>query len=246
MRQVTYIRAPGDLSPQLKGLYERVARSTGVDAAYVKQVALGERESWLVEEALTRELARIAQRVTKTPSRHEVQFYSNDKVLTDRLVPFITAALKRGDPAVIVASRDHQNALARRLQRDGVDLDAASNGGRYVPVDAAGTLSIFMVNGTPEPSRFFRLTRGLIEDTRKVAKTAYPRVAVFGEWVSVLCQNGRADAAIRLEELWNHVAADYDLDLLCGYEMGSMNPGQHRREFKSICAKHSDVRIQEK
>jgi|SRR5665213_455784 len=246
MNKVTYIRAAQDLSDQLRGLYERVAREVGVDALYVKQVALGESESSLVEKALTQELTRIAGQGSKTASTHEAQFYLQDQVLLNHLVPFIAAALKRGDPAVIVATKAHQDALIRRLSVEGLDMEAASNEGRYVTVDAAGTLSIFMVNGMPESSRFFRIVSGMIEEALKTAKTAQPRLAVFGEWVSVLCEKGQADAAIRLEELGNQLAAKYDLDLLCGYEMSSMNGEEHRAEFQSICDEHSDIRMQRK
>jgi hypothetical protein len=246
VRRVIYIRAPKDLSPHLKGLYERVARHVGVDASYVKQVALGERDSSLVVEALTHELTRIAELGTKNPTIHEAQFYLEDKILLDHLVPFIAAALHRGDPAVVVATKSHQDALVQRLTLDGLDMEEASNAGRYVAVDAIGTLSVFMVNDMPEPARFFRIASGVIEESIKTAKTTHPRLAVFGEWVSVLCNRGNAVAAIRLEELWNQLTANYDLDLLCGYEMGSMNPQQQRIDFKNICAEHTGIHIQEK
>jgi hypothetical protein len=246
VRRVTYIRPPKDLSPHLRGLYERVARLVRVDTSYVKQVALGERQSSLVVEALTQELTRIAELGTKSPAVHEAQFYLKDKILLDHLVPFIAAALNRGDPAVIVATKAHQDALVQRLMMEGLDMEEASNAGRYVAVDALGTLSVFMVNDMPEPARFFRIASGLIEESIKTAKTAHPRLAVFGEWVSVLCNKGNAGAAIRLEQLWNQLTAHYDLDLLCGYEMGSMNPQQHADDFNNICAEHTGIHIPEK
>ncbi|HET6142150.1 MAG TPA: MEDS domain-containing protein [Candidatus Acidoferrales bacterium] len=246
MKKVIYIRGPKDLSAQLRGLYERVASQVGVDALYVKQVALGESESSLVEAGLTAELTRIVQQEHQTPSIHEVQFYSEDQVLLKRLARFVAAALKRGDPAIVIATIAHQDALLLRLRLAGLDMNAANHEGRYVTVDAGGTLSIFMVNGMPEPARFFRVASGLIEEALKTANTQQPRVAAFGEWVSVLCKRGQADAAVRLEQLWNELAAKYNLDLLCGYEMGSMNRVEHRDEFRRICAEHTRICIQRK
>jgi hypothetical protein len=239
------MRAPKDLSPQLKGLYERVASQLGVDASYVSQVARGENQSALVENALRLELSQILERGAKAPYRHEVQFYSDDMVLLDRLVPFVAAALKRGDAAIIVATKSHRDSLALRLKSEGLDVDAAIKSGTYSAVDAAGTLSIFMVNDMPESARFLKVVGGLIEEAAKTGKTAHRRVAVFGEWVSLLWKEGNADAAIRLEQLGNQLAITHEVDILCGYEMSS-TCGEEDDDFKSICAEYSAIYSQGK
>jgi hypothetical protein len=246
VKEVTYIRAPQDLSTQLRGLYERVASQLGVDSAYVREVARGESQSALVEEGLRYELTKILQQGVKTPSRHEAQFYSDGRELFDRLVPFVAAALKRGDAAVIVATSTHREGLLKRLKSNGLDTDVATKEGKYVAVDAVGALSIFMVNGMPEPARFFRFVGGLIEETAKTGKTTYPRVAVFGEWTSVLCKKGQVDAAIRLEQLWNQLAINCEVDLLCGCEISSLCGEERDRGFKTICSEHSVVYTQGK
>jgi hypothetical protein len=246
MRKVTYIRGPKDLSSQLRGFYERVARQIGVDATYVSQVARGESQSDLVVDALRHELTRILERGAKAPYRHEVQFYSDDLVLLDRLVPFVAAALKRGDAAIIVATKSHRDRLALRLKSEGFDVDAASKAGTYSAVDAAGTLSIFMVNDMPESARFLKVVGGLIEEAAKTGKTARRRVAVFGEWVSLLWKEGNVDAAIRLEQLGNQLAITHEVDILCGYGMSGTFSGQDDHDFKRICAEHSAIYFQGK
>lgn len=245
MRKVTYIRAPKDLSPQLKGLYERVARQLGVDPSYVSQVAQGESQSALVEDALRRELTQILEQEAKAPFRHEVQFYSEDKVLLDRLVPFVASALKRGDAAIIVATESHRDSLALKLKSEGLDVDAAIRAGMYVAVDAAGTLSIFMVNDMPDSARFLEVVGGFIEEAAKRGKTGDRRVAVFGEWVSLLWKEGNVDAAIRLEQLGNQLTMIHNVDILCGYEMSGAD-GEEGDDFKSICAEHSAIYSQGK
>jgi len=244
--KVTYIRAPKDLSPQLRGLYERVARQLGVDPSYVSQVARGQSQSALVENALRHELTQIVERGAKAPYHHVVQFYSDDMVLLDRLAPFVAAALKRGDAAIIVATKSHRDSLVLRLKSEGLDVDAAIEAGMYVAMDAVGTLSIFMVNDMPESARFLKVVGGLIEEAARTGKTAHRRVAVFGEWVSLLWKEGKADAAIRLEQLGNQLAITHEVDILCGYEMSSTHGGQDDHDFKSICAEHSAVYFQRK
>jgi hypothetical protein len=239
--KIRYIRAPKDLSPKLRGLYGRVARQLGVDPSYVSQVARGESQSAQVEDALRRELTEIMERGARVPYHHEVQFYSDDVVLLDRAVPFVGAALKRGDGAIIVATKSHRDSLIQILKSEGFDVDAAIRAGMYVALDAASALSMFMVNGMPNSARLFRFAGGLIEEVKKAGKKAHPRVAVFGEGVSLLWEGGKVDAAIRLEQLWNQLAVTYELDILCGYRMSRTNGEKDKHDFKSVCAEHSAI-----
>jgi DNA-binding NarL/FixJ family response regulator len=48
--------------------------------------------------------------------RHEVGFYSDDRRLLDDVTQFISAALKAGNAAVVVATESHRNSLLPRLQ----------------------------------------------------------------------------------------------------------------------------------
>jgi len=174
-------------------------------------------------------------RFTDTPGakplqRHEVQFYSDDTVLLDRLVPFVAAALKTGDVAVVVA---------RRLRKQGLDVDAAIKEGSYIPVDAEETLSTFMVNDMPDAPRFFELVGGLIEAAAKRGKTEHPRVAVFGEWVSLLLAGGKVDAVIRLEQLGNQLVTTYEVDILCAYALSLFHGAEDQHVFQRISAEHS-------
>ena len=246
MSKIRHIRAPKDLSPELRGLYGRVARQLGVDPSYVSQVAREERQSTQVEDALRRELTEIMEQVARAPYHHEVQFYSDDVVLLDRAAPFVAAALKGGDAAIIVATKSHRHSLVQRLESEGFDVDAAIKAGMYVAVDAASTLSMFMVNDMPEPARLFRFASGLIEEAMKVGKKAHPRVAVFGEGVSLLWEEGKADAAIQVEQLWNQLAVNYEVDILCGYWMSSTYGEEDEHNFKSVCAEHSAIYSQGK
>ena len=177
----------------------------------------------------------------KPLQRHEAQFYSDDTVLLDRLVPFVAAALKTGDVAIVVATESHRNPLAQRLKAEGLDVDAAIKEGRYIPVDALETLSTFMVNDMPDSARFFEIMGNLIEAAAKRGTTVHPRVAVFGEWASLLWADNKVDAVIRLEQLRNQLATTYEVDILCGYALSPFQSAVDRRVFQSICAEHSAV-----
>ena len=88
---------------------------------------------------------------------HSVHFYDDDSYFLGSLTTLIATALVEGDSAVIIATQEHRDGLAKRLKGRGLDLKAAVKTGRYCALDAAETLSKFMVHGAPDSSTFQRL-----------------------------------------------------------------------------------------
>jgi DNA-binding NarL/FixJ family response regulator len=177
----------------------------------------------------------------KAPHRHEVLFYSDDTVLLDRLSGFVAAALDMGNAAIVLATKAHRDSLLQRLKAGGVDTDRALQQGTYVSLDAADVLSTLMVNDLPDPARFFGRLGGFIEAAAKAAKSERPRVVAFGEAVDLLQGEGKGDAAIRLEQLWNEVGRTFGLDILCGYDLSNFHGDEDEHVFHSVCAEHSAV-----
>ena len=173
--------------------------------------------------------------------RHEVQFYSNDEVFLDSFARFIAVAIKAGDAAIVVATESHLNGLVPRLRIQGVDVDAAMQQGAYVQLDVGKTLSTFMVNDMPDPARFFEAVGGLIEAAAETAKREHPRVVACGECAPLLWAEGKTDAAIRMERLWDEVGKIYEMDILCGYALNSFHGEEDHHIFQSICAEHTAV-----
>ena len=52
---------------------------------------------------------------------------------------------------------------------------------------------------------------------------------------------GKADAAIRLEQLWNEAGRTSGLDIFCGYDSSNFHGDEDEHVFHSICAEHSAV-----
>jgi DNA-binding NarL/FixJ family response regulator len=177
----------------------------------------------------------------ETPHGHEVLFYSDDTVLLQRVTHFIAVALKAGDAAIVLATKSHRDSLLQRLKAEGVDTDGALQQGTYISLDATDTLSAIMVNGMPDPVRFFERIGGSIEAAARAAKSEKPRIVVFGEAVNLLLAEGKADAAIRLEQLWEEVGKTLEVDILCGYALSSFHNLEDEHAFQSICAEHSAV-----
>ena len=177
----------------------------------------------------------------ETARHHVAGFYSDDRRVLVDLTQFVGAALKAGNAVVVVATESHRDRLLPRLQASGFDVGTAIEQGRYIALDAAETLSAFMSNDLPDPVRLLELLGDLIVTAAEAAKGEHPRVSVFGECVHLLWAQGNAEAAIQMEKLGNHLSQIYDVDILCGYSLGSVEGGMDDHIFQRICAEHSAV-----
>jgi DNA-binding NarL/FixJ family response regulator len=175
------------------------------------------------------------------PQHHEAGFYSDDQYLIDNLTQFIGTALKVGNAAIVVATESHRERLLPRLQAYGLDIGSAIEQGRFIALDAANAVSMFMRKGLPDPDPFLQVADNLITTAAKSIAGERPRrVALCGECDPPLWTFGTGEAAIRLEQLWNVVAARYDVDILCVYSLRSHGL-MDSHLFGRICAEHSAV-----
>ena len=132
-------------------------------------------------------------------------------------------------------------SLLQRLQEHGVDVATAIEQGRYVSLDVADTLSTFMVNDLPDPARCLKVGGDLVMEAAKAAHWEPPRVAVCGECAPILWAQGKADAAIQVEHLWDEIARKYEVNILCGYVLSRFQREQESHVFRRICEEHSAV-----
>ena len=163
---------------------------------------------------------------------HAVQFYDSDAYLVGVVSRFLLAGLQAGEPIIVVATAAHREVFIARLR----ELDPALPSGRITLLDARQTLARFMVGDTPDPDAFRRVIADLIG---QVAPGG--RVRAYGEMVDLLWQDGNANAAIRLEELWNEAQQAYGFSLLCAYVMGRFYKEGDASHFLEVCQAHTHV-----
>jgi DNA-binding NarL/FixJ family response regulator len=178
-------------------------------------------------------------RRTRSP-RHEAAFLSDESALLDRFADFVEGALKSGSVCLAYPTAAHRAPLEARLTTRGVNLASVVREGRFVADDAVAAMSGFLVDGWPDEQRFWVAATGIFMKAARAAKGPGARVAAFGECAPELWRDGRGDAALRLEQLWDEFARTYDLEIFCGY---SWPPAAHTEDdvFKDICAQHSTV-----
>ena len=164
---------------------------------------------------------------------HFVQFYEDDAALVGTVDDFIRTGLQSGAGAVVIATQPHLTTLEQRWAAQGVDLGAARHRGGYVPLDAAHTLSRFLVDGWPRADLFMETIEPVVANAAKHSS----RVVAFGEMVALLWKDGHHDASIRLEELWNDLAKKYSFALFCAYPMSGDNAPVDA--LRRVCASHA-------
>ena len=170
---------------------------------------------------------------------HLVYFYQKTDSLLETLCDFVGSALRGGRGAIVVATKPHLQGLEERLEARGVDLTSARKSHRYAALDAAETLAKITVAGSPDGTRFSRIIGGIIRKSTAAAKGEPP--VVFGEMVSLLWADGKTEAAIRLEQLWNDLAKKQSFTLRCAYPIADFQKKNSAEPLMRICSEHSTV-----
>ena len=172
-------------------------------------------------------------------SVHVVASYHDDASFVDDFARFIEAALKMRNPVIVIATESHRKTLLQGLRARGWDMDAAMQGGSYVSLDVGDTLSKFMVNDWPDAGRLWKVVDELIKEATKGMRGTYSKVAVCGECAPTLWAQGKAEAAIEVEHLWDEIARSYNIEILCGYLTCDFPSWENSPIFERICAAHS-------
>jgi len=149
--------------------------------------------------------------------RHEAVFYSDDELLTDEWTSIAEDALNAGATFILVAFDAHRNSVRAKLDALGVNVAGAVSDGRYVSLSVDEVTSKWMINGRLDQTRFWAAVTPVMLAAVRASTAEHPQVVACGECAPSLCANGDAEAAIRLEQLWDELAQTYHLDVFCGY-----------------------------
>ncbi len=169
---------------------------------------------------------------------HAVLFYDDEKSLYTTVAGFLGQGLVDEQPAILIATAAHREAILEYLKARLLDVDQAQQNGDLIVLDAHETLLRFMLDDKPCPNAFESTVGSLIGDLL-TKRSKHTLIRTYGELVDVLWKDGNSDAAIRLEILWNRLADRYGFALLCGYSMGNFYKQTER--FEDVCRQHAHV-----
>src|ERR1700737_4219736 len=169
---------------------------------------------------------------------HAVQFYGNDDNLCNTVAGFLAQGFVAPHPAIIIATPTHTISILEQLKARLIDADKAQRTGHLIVIHAHQTLDRFMDGDMPDAHRFEDTIGTLVADVLN-DRSGPTMIRAYGEMVDVLWKDGKAEAAIRLEMLWNKLANQHGFALLCGYAMG--NFFKQTALFEEVCRQHTHV-----
>lgn len=173
---------------------------------------------------------------------HFVRFYAQDDLLLAEVGEFLQRALCSGGTAVAIATPEHTAQLIHELERlqKNSSVKNQHRGGkthRLITLDAERTLSQFLVDGWPDRERFHQVVGHVVAQ----AADRGGSIHAFGEMVALLCAQGKYDAAIHLEALWNELASRHVFRLFCAYPTHLFASSDQVLAFQKICGAHNHI-----
>ncbi|WP_276132252.1 MEDS domain-containing protein [Polluticoccus soli] len=167
---------------------------------------------------------------------HVLQVYTSDEVLLDALTGFVGTGINSGDCVVIIATAQHLNGLDARLRDLGIHPSSLISDDRYIPLVADIMLDRIMVDGMPDPLRL----RALIDSLLYRARLRGRKVRFFGEMAPLLWEEGKTEAAARLEELATAISTAEQFSVFCAYPESALAPNK-ATSIRQLCSCHSKV-----
>jgi len=171
-------------------------------------------------------------------NRHFAQLHRDPRDLTDAVTLFLETGLRRGNSVVVIASPIHTDLFLTRMRDNELDPTAFLKAGQLELHDAELTLRKFMRNDIPDWNDFRRAMGGVFERVRAFGRGT---TRAYGEMVNVLWQEGKQQAAIRLEEYWNELARLYPFSLFCSYMLDVHHDHSYNGPLEEIGRTHSDI-----
>ncbi|MEP6911029.1 MAG: MEDS domain-containing protein [Actinomycetota bacterium] len=172
-------------------------------------------------------------------AEHAVQIYRDVTELAESVARYFATGFEEGEPGIVIATAEHWGAVAHMLADQGWDPADAEAQGLLTVRDAVEMLARFMDGDRPSPEDFESVVGGTIDSIS--ARFPDKRVRAFGEMVDLLCRQGKPDAALALEELWNELATTRPFSLLCGYRLDVFDRASQVATLPGVCRTHTHV-----
>lgn len=168
---------------------------------------------------------------------HLMQFTTDPAELGGTVSRYFSEGLKRGETAFAIATPDHWEEFRKGLESRGHPPEKLQQDGRLAVRDAREILATFMRDGMPDETLFRKALGPRLSELAGRGSN----VRAFSDLGSILWQERRTDAAVRLEELWNGLRDTRRFTLLCAYEGYALAPDFHGRAAEEVFEAHTHV-----
>jgi hypothetical protein len=171
-------------------------------------------------------------------NRHFAQLHRDERGLTESVNLFVATGLRRGNSVVVIATPEHTALFRNRMREDELDPTRLEESGQLEMLDAHACLSGFMRDGMPSWDEFRQTIGTVLERVRAFGRGT---TRAYGEMVNVLWQDGKPEAAIRLEEYWNELARLYPFSLFCSYMLDPHQDQTYNGPVEEIGRCHHEI-----
>ncbi len=170
---------------------------------------------------------------------HIVQLYQNVEFLSEVVGLYLQTGLEQGEGEIVVATAPHWRAFLQHLKTHRGEVTEAQARGQLIVLDAEDVLARIMPHRVLEEATFTQMIGGAIEEMRGPGR--FRQIRIYGELVNLLWEQRQIATAIRLEELWNGLAASQPFSLLCAYRMDNFSTDVHGPPLQGLCRTHSHL-----
>ena len=176
--------------------------------------------------------------------RHFAQFHRETKsedrrrdTLTESVVVFIEAGLRRGDRIVVVAGADQRDRVLGRLAAGAFRRQSLPDARQVSVLEAERLTADVGVGGLPEWAAF----RDALVPILSRPQPSSRGTRVYSEIASAFWQAENTAAAIRVEEFWNALTGTYPFTLYCGYTMDTHSEQSYAGPLEDLGRTHTDI-----
>jgi MEDS: MEthanogen/methylotroph, DcmR Sensory domain len=165
---------------------------------------------------------------------HRLHLFDTPETLGHTVAAFLVDGYEAGEHLVIIAKPRHRDAVLSSLRTMGCFPETGDGAQRLVVFDAAEVLRHITRNGIIDATLFRKTINPLLQS---LSETARPRI--YGEAVELLAEMDDMAGALKLEQLWNELAKELPLTLMCGYSSAHFTGECGQRALRGICEAHT-------
>lgn len=173
-----------------------------------------------------------------TAGRHGLHVYRSTEHLARRVAAFAQAGLDRGEPAILVPSREHSEPLLAELRRRGVDVDARLADGTLIVCDADVNARKCLAASPPSVDG---LWRSFLDVMAGLRARGFRRITIWGETPDVLRLSGSRALFMDLENRWVEATRGDEIDLLCSFRADVLDPSIYEQALPDACSTHTHL-----
>jgi hypothetical protein len=152
---------------------------------------------------------------------------------------YLSEGLIRGEGIIVIATAGHWARFTQELNRRCTYPESAVLQKQLVYLDAQETLSRFMSAGQPDWDKFEAAIGSAMRAIRP--RKVHCGRRAYGEMVSLLWNERRFAAAVRLEQFWNRLLAQSSFSLYCSYSIDIFDKALHVAALDDVLCNHGHL-----